>query len=114
MSQENPVDRSTIPEHPHSACIEDIDDEDIIVWLPGPEPVGNVTIQHINELDPTPKLEPPVQLPPQPPVIMQEDNNTSNSDDDSLPSLGDLNTNSLGNDTTIYQPHWCSSLQTAH
>src|SRR5882724_4777185 len=88
-SHEQPVDLPVESDRPQSAFLEEVEDEDLLVPSTGPQPIGDTTVQHINDSDifdgpglTSSSAPPPIEDPP-------EDLGTSDSDNDSLPSLGD-------------------------
>jgi len=60
-SHERPMDTPIVPGRPRSAHIEEVDNEDASILPAGPEPVGYVTIQHVDDLDPIADPEPLIQ-----------------------------------------------------
>src|SRR5882672_1596631 len=51
MSHEQPVDTPIGSEHPQSAFIKEVDNEDAFVIPLGPEPIGHTMVQHVNDPD---------------------------------------------------------------
>src|SRR5467141_3735391 len=89
MSHEQPVDTPTGSEHPRSAFIEEVDDEDTFVIPLGPEPIGHTMVQHID--DPDSINEPIAPGQPRPRLMGNDpaDILPPDLDDDSIPPLGD-------------------------
>src|SRR5882724_3239164 len=95
-SHKQPVDLPVKSDHPRSAFIEEVDDEDLPVPSTGPQPIGDATVQHIDNSDifdgpgPTSSSAPPSIKDP------HEGLGASDSNDDSLPFLGDPEPEYLG------------------
>jgi len=89
MSHEQPVDLPIGSDHPQSAFIEEVNDEDLPVPSSSPQLIGHATVQHVDdpEFIGSPGLT--RSLVPLPTNDPHEDKGTSNSDYDSLPFLGD-------------------------
>src|SRR5467141_3231398 len=88
-SHKQPVDTPIGSEHPRSAFIKEVDDEDALVIPLGAEPIGHTTVQHVDDWDP---VDEPI-APGRPcPCSMGNDPADvlpPNPDDDTIPPLGD-------------------------
>jgi len=93
------VDVPIALEHPRSAFIEDVDDEDFSMLSAGPEPVGDATVQHVDDADCTTDPELSVPPVPRPSHDPDTDDISSDSDDDALPPLGDPEHEFFGDST---------------
>src|SRR5882672_7250198 len=88
-SHEQPMDTPIGSERPRSAFIEEVDDEDTFVIPLGPELIGHITVQHIDDPDPSdepiaPGRPRPCSMGNNPADVLPPD-----PDDDSIPPLGD-------------------------
>src|SRR5882672_2321416 len=89
MSHEQPVDTLFGSEHPQSAFIEEVDDEDAFVTPLGPKLIGHTMVQHVDDPDPfnkpiTPGQPRPSSMGNEPADVLPPDPN-----DDSIPPLGE-------------------------
>jgi len=76
-------------DHPQSAFIEEVNDEDLYVLLLGPPPISHTILQHIGDPDIVDGPGPAQPQVPQPTNKFNEGLGTPDSDNDSLPFLGD-------------------------